>query len=361
MVDVLDRDGARLDAGAARDAVPDHLLGHAVADDRLRALGEELVANAHDHELGGEDLAGRVRGAGVLAAPALRAREGVDDLLAGQVGDRRDAEAQLVVGQVEAQWLEPSSRARAREPDVERCGGDVEVLRARDVPEEAEDEGEVRPEEDAIGVRVPRERVRHRPGQRAGGGVEADCVRRRVPEEQRRHDAGDHEEDEVGLAEMRAAEPLGPDRFPDHDGGRHPDEHEHAEDVREPTEPLLPAEPWQLRAPVDGGDHRHQDRRQQDEEPPEDEGVHQAGDEPAQQLPLPEHDLELRAGLAGRVQAAVVRNRSRDEAVEEDAPPPRAHAGDHHQRDEGDCAYERTFRSSALMAGTTSCRSPITA
>ena len=40
VVDVLDRDRARLDARAAGDAVPDHLLGHSVADDRLVALGE---------------------------------------------------------------------------------------------------------------------------------------------------------------------------------------------------------------------------------------------------------------------------------------------------------------------------------
>ena len=81
------------------------------------ALREELVADAHDHELRGEDLAGRVRGAGVLAAAALGARERVDDLLARQVGDRRDAEAELVVGQVEPQRLEPaaaSACARAR-------------------------------------------------------------------------------------------------------------------------------------------------------------------------------------------------------------------------------------------------------
>ena len=72
--------------------------------------GEELVADAHDQELRREELAGRVRRAGVLAAPALGARERVDDLLPRQVGDRRDAEAKLVVGQVEAQRLEPPAR-----------------------------------------------------------------------------------------------------------------------------------------------------------------------------------------------------------------------------------------------------------
>ena len=182
-----------------------------------------------------------------------------------------------------------------------------------------------------------------------------------MPEEQGGDDAGDHEEDEVGLAEVRPAEPLGPDDLPDREGCRHSREHEHAEDVREPAEPPLTTEPRQLVAPIDRGDHRHQDRRQQDEEAPEDERVHQAGNEPLQQFPLREHDLELRACLASRVLPAVVRDGALDEAVEEDASPPRAQAGPRHQRDEGERAYARTRLSSALIAGTTSCRSPITA
>src|SRR5207244_4250649 len=97
----------------------DALLGNAVAHDRLAALREELVANAHDHELRREELPGCIGGAGVLATAALRAREGVDDLLARQVVDRRHAEPQLLLGEVEAQRLEPSRRPRAREPDVQ--------------------------------------------------------------------------------------------------------------------------------------------------------------------------------------------------------------------------------------------------
>ena len=91
--------------------------------------------------------------------------------------------------------------------------------------------------------------------------------------------------------------------------------------------------------PVDGGDHRHQDRRQQDDEAPEDERVHQPGHEPLQQLPLPEHDLELRLRLARGVLPAVVRDGPRDEAVEEGAAPARAQSGPRHQRGEGERAY----------------------
>ena len=101
-----------------------------------------------------------------------------------------------------------------------------------------------------------------------------------------------------GCTRSLQEEALGPDDLPDHDGGRDAREDQHAEDVREPAEPLLSSEPGQLDAPVDRRDHRHQDRGEEDEKAPEDEGVHQARDEPPQQLPLTEHDPELRLGLA---------------------------------------------------------------
>src|SRR5207244_9165839 len=106
---------------------------------------EQLVAGAHDHELRREELPGRMRGADVLAAPALRARERVDYLLPRQVRRGRDPEAELIVRNVEAQRLEPARRARAGEPDIRRGRCDVQVFRARDVPKEGEDEGEVGP------------------------------------------------------------------------------------------------------------------------------------------------------------------------------------------------------------------------
>ena len=60
MVDVLDLDRALVDAGSAGDAVPHHLLGDAAADERgqvaagqrNRAFRQQLVADAHDQELG---------------------------------------------------------------------------------------------------------------------------------------------------------------------------------------------------------------------------------------------------------------------------------------------------------------------
>jgi hypothetical protein len=89
--------------------------------------------------------------------------------------------------------------------------------------------------------------------------------------------------------------------------------------------------------------------------------VHQSRHESLQQLPLSEHDLELRSRLAGTIRRAVVRNRARDEAAEEEDAPPCAQTGERCERDERERAYARTRFSSALIAGTTSCRSPITA
>src|SRR5581483_5076735 len=111
VVDVLDRDRALVHARAAGHAVPDHLLGDAVAGDlgevaageQVRALGEQLIAHAHDHELRREQLPRRVRRADVLATAALGAREGVHHLLPREIANRAGAEADLGIGQVEAQ------------------------------------------------------------------------------------------------------------------------------------------------------------------------------------------------------------------------------------------------------------------
>ena len=113
---------------------------------------------------------------------------------------------------------------------------------------------------------------------------------------------------------------------------------------------------------VDGGDHRHHDRREEHEEAPEDECVHQPRHEPLQQLPLPQHDLELVPHPRRDVGRTVVRLRAPHLLDEELPATPRAAAGDGDEQREDDCSYELfTLRSSALIAGTISCRSPITA
>ena len=86
----------------------------------------------------------------------------------------------------------------------------------RQVREEADDEQDVRPDEDPLTRLGPaalaedlRDRVRdRRPGR--GPLVQAGGDQRRVPEQQRQHDQRDQPEDEIGLTEVAAPEPLRP-------------------------------------------------------------------------------------------------------------------------------------------------------
>jgi hypothetical protein len=153
---------------------------------------------------------------------------------------------------------------------------------------------------------------------------------------------------------------------PRYERGHDTDEHEDHEDVHEGREPALPAEPGNRLVPVDGGDHRHHDRREEDEEAPEDERVHEAGHEPLQQLPLAEHDDRLVAEAARDVVRALDRLAGANEPHEEERAPGEEAARGREQRPEPERAREdryapRTFLSSAEMAGTISWRSPITA
>jgi hypothetical protein len=83
--------------------------------------------------------------------------------------------------------------------------------------------------------------------------------------------------------------------------------------------------------------------------------------EPLQQLALAEHDLDLVLDADRNVGGAVVRLRAPNLFDEELRTENRAGADDEQQRAEDDGAYERAFLSSALIAGTISCKSPMTA
>ena len=126
VVDVLDVDGALLDAGAAVDARPQHVgvddgaaarmprvaLGRAdecalglgdhlgrqvgalvvAVGEQVRRLGERVVAQAHDEQLRAERLLGVPRRALALAAAALGAAGEVEHALPAEVLDLADAE-----------------------------------------------------------------------------------------------------------------------------------------------------------------------------------------------------------------------------------------------------------------------------
>ena len=71
--------------------------GTASGRERRLALPEDVCAQSHDDELRRERLAGRERRAGVLAAAALGAREGVEHLFPGQIGGRAGAEPEVLL------------------------------------------------------------------------------------------------------------------------------------------------------------------------------------------------------------------------------------------------------------------------
>ena len=318
VVDVLDRDGAFVDTRAARHAVPDDVVGDCVRDERrrlvarvrehLRPLGEDVVAQVHDQELRRELLARRVGRADVLTAPALRARHRVEDPFPRHVGDGAGAETKVLVRAFEAERLEPASGSGLREEHVGAGGRDVQVLRVGEVDEEGQDDQHVRPYEDALehlgggaaGEEVG-ERVRHgRPAVRPLVQPERDLAC--MPEQECRDDPGDEREDEVGFAEMTPLESSRSLHLADPERGRDPDEHEHAEDVHEEGKPALALEPHErgvrreARLPVDDVDRGEDDRRKQDDESPEDEGVHEPRNEPLEKLLLAEDDHGLVLG-----------------------------------------------------------------
>jgi hypothetical protein len=120
---------------------------------------------------------------------------------------------------------------------------------------------------------------------------------------------------------------------------------------------------------IDDADHRDHDRRQKDAEAPEDEGVDEARAEPLEQLALPEHVGQLVAHPPPRL-AAARRGRAEPQQADEERgaageqqPADRDRRGerDRGERRGGPAYVSLAFRIAALIAGTTVCRSPITA
>ena len=147
------------------------------------------------------------------------------------------------------QRLEPAARAGAPEPDVDRGGGDVQVLGAGQVGEEREDRQHVDPHEHALEHlrgSVVGEQVRERVGDRRPRGrplVEPERDPGGVPEQQR-HARSSRSAPGSGRPRRggcpRSARPLRPCGCT---ARRHADQHEHREDVDEQRVPALVAEP----------------------------------------------------------------------------------------------------------------------
>ena len=156
MVDVLDRDRAFVYAGAAGDAVPDHVLGHAVPGDRrelaageqVRPFGEHLVADPMITSFGDSDLP--VAYAGQTSWQRPHSVQENESTISFHVRSAIVPAPNRIsaLGNVESQRLEPSAPTCAREEDIDRGRRDVQVLRVRQVAEEREDHGHVRPHEE---------------------------------------------------------------------------------------------------------------------------------------------------------------------------------------------------------------------
>ena len=152
LADVLDLDGADLLAGAAGRAGPDLALAQRLRDEvglfvplsgfQGAAVREQGHFQVEQDHFGGQGLAAGEGRAGVLAAAAFHAGEGVEIVLPGEIGGLLQA---VSVRGLEVDRLEPSARGPLAEKDVERTGEHVKVLRVRDVGDEAGDGDDVGP------------------------------------------------------------------------------------------------------------------------------------------------------------------------------------------------------------------------
>ncbi len=200
--------------------------------------------------------------------------------------------------------------------------------------------------------------------------VQPERVRGGVPEEQRQHDrrrSGSRIRSAsprcAALGTAPAARPCGSDRRV-----RDPGEHEHREHVDQParTSPDAPSH-GSVEPRSTARDHRHHDRREEHEEAPEDEGVHQPGHEPLEELPLPEHDHDLVARAPRQVAASGrsacrVRTSLASRSARRANRPPQTASAAASPSDAGEHRYgPRPFPARRVIAGTISWRSPITA
>ena len=268
--------------------------------------------------------------------------------------------------------------ARPPEPDVEAGGRDVQVLRVR----------QVRRGSRGSSGRAPRRRCARAPratrpcsmsveiafetGDHASGhssipsAIRDACQRRSV----------------VTISAIRPRiRSASPRWLPSNRAGRctlrirnaddDADEHEDAEEVDEEEEPPLVPEPRQRPVGVDGAEERHDDRREEDDEAPEDEGVDQPGAEALEELPLPEDDRRLVAHPAADLAGAVDGLPEPDDPVERGARAarrglPATPSDDERARPRRrPCSRrahdDRAARIAADSAGRISCMSPITA
>ena len=205
---------------------------------------------------------------------------------------------------------------------------------------------------------------------------------RRVPADESRHDERDQSEDQICLTEVASLEPGRPLHLPDQERGDHADRHEDAEEVDEGEEPALVPEPRQGPVAVDGAEEGHDDRREEDDEAPEDQrrgrhrgrGAGRASSGPRRRPPRcvpgarprrsgrrasPSERRDRRGAHAGR--RACRRSPSRRPGRAPRGRCSRRRASGRGRTPGRWGLHPRAARIASERAGTTSCRSPITA
>ena len=178
---------------------------------------------------------------------------------------------------------------------------------------------------------------------------------------------GDHGQDEVGLAEVAALEALRALDLADAERPDHAEQHGHREHVDQQREPALVAEPRQRGVLAHRPDHRDDDRREEDDEAPEDQRVHEPRARAAGTAcagPARSSPRCARARGTSPVRSTGLPSRTRSTsslARRANRPPQTASAAASATAPASDGYAERAFLSSAVIAGTISVRSPITA
>ena len=367
VVDVLDADRALAHACAACHAIPHDIVDDGVRHNRGPCFAQQVVAHRHHQQLGRQGLAGVVCGADFLAPAALGARHRVEHLLPGHVRVPCGTEAHLSLRLFEVDGFDAASCARPSEIDVDRRDDDVKVLRVGQIDEERQDDQHMRPDRGALEVGKEslwqhlRDRARERsPARRIVVPPERDL--RRVPQEQRDHDSGDQAEDQIRLAEVTAHETRRPLHLTDHESGDDAGQDQQREDVDQERVPALRSEPGQGGASIDRANHRDQDRREQDEETPEDGRVHESRQQSLQELALTDHDRGLRPCPGGHVVEPGGGLSRADQPVKKLCSSREECDRDCERQGERDGLRDdhRRLRISAEIAGTISFRSPVT-
>ena len=163
---------------------------------------------------------------------------------------------------------------------------------------------------------------------------------RAVVEQQGRDDPEDQPEDPVGVQPVAADEPLRPLHEPDPDRDREPDQHAAGEHVLHEAEPPRASDPRDREVRVDRLPEGLHDRREQDEEAPEDQRVHHARHRPLEELSLAEDLGGLASHPNGHVAGPVHGAPQPHDPSQEPGPPgeqtPRQGEGEHQHGGPGD-------------------------